>query len=271
MCCLIVNLVAIRVRAKMMMNGTRPLISSPSPPPFVPTANRNRTRSRRLRRIHTHCSASLLVRFSKKIVRYRGTIFNHMNLSSCTPLSYHPLLLLLSSLPCQYPLHNPISSLCHSQSPLKRRKHRQQIIVIFPYRPSLPYHETHQHYTFNPIGKVGYGLSLEYKRCRRVMNCHLRRTRGKETGIGNGEKELNGGRDGLLFTTVLLIFARVQTFVISFYLFTLLILSRIQIQCVSLSPRYWLSAVQNTSPILKMVPVNFKPHPAAQNLHHRRR
>ena len=56
-----------------------------------------------------------------------------------------------------------------------------------------------------------------------------------------------------------------------FIQFSQLILSRIQIQCVSLSPPLWLSVVQNTSPILKMVPANFSPLPAAQNLHHRQR
>ena len=184
------------------MNVIRSLISSPGPPPFVPIANRKRTRSRRLRRTHIHCYASPLVRSSKKIVRYRGTIFNHMNSSSCIPLSYHPLLLPLFSPPCQYPRPNPISLLYHSQSPLKRRKHPRQLMLIFLYRLSLLYRETHQHYTFNLIGKVGYVLSSEYRRHWRVMNRRLRITIWKETCIGNGEKELSGGKDGSLFTRV---------------------------------------------------------------------
>jgi hypothetical protein len=180
-----------------------------SPLPFVPTANKNRIRSRRFRRTRTHCSASPLVRFSKKTVRCRGTIFNHMNSSSCIPLSCHPLLLLLSSLQCQHP--HPYYPIPYRQSQIKRRKRR------LLYRPSLLFHETHQHHTFNPIGKVGCVLSREYKRPRRVMNHRLKIT---ITGIGNGEEELSGRRDGSLFTRVLLIFARVQTFVISLLLYS---------------------------------------------------
>ena len=185
---IVVNLVPIRgFRAKWK--------SFKSPPPFVPTANKNRIRSHRSRRTRTHCSASPLVRFSKKIVKCRGTIFNLMNWSSCTPLFCHPLLLLLSSLPCQYPHPYPMS---YSQSLLKGRNHHQI------YRSSLLFHETHRYLTFNPIGKVGYVLSSEYKRRRQVM---IRRLRIMITAIGNGEKELSGRRDGSLFTKVLLIFA----------------------------------------------------------------
>ena len=137
-------------------------------------------------------------------------------------------------------------------------KHRQQIKVTFLYRPYCST-TTHQHHYWQ-----GWVRALRVVSRIQTTDDPSLEDNDREGDMKRGERmEWNS-----LFTMVLLSFARVLTFVVSSSLFNLLILSRIQIQCVSLSPPSRLSAVQNTIPILKMLPETFNPHPAAQNLHH---
>jgi hypothetical protein len=146
-----------------------------------------------------------------------------------------------------------------------------KIEETFLYRPSLLYHDTLKLY----IQPYWQG----WVRAFRVVSRTQTTPASDEPSLEGNDKEGNGDRkrgeryewrerwvvihDGVINISKS---PKVRLFSFFFFIQPTHSIYRIQIQCVFLSPPSWLSAVQNTFPILKTVPANFNPQPAPQKL-----